>query len=240
MRQRPSESSSSRSLPRVFLPGANPSEPIDLPKEEQDKLHKVLRLPEGALVAVLPNDGTLIRCEYRARQAIPIGVERPNTEPSLRITLAQALPKGDRAETIIRMGTELGVAKFVLFSAERSIVRWEPAKVNEKLRRYRTIAREAAEQSYRARLPELEIMASLVDVLSAWPEATVLSEVEGIAKYLQKTGEEMTIVIGPEGGWAPRELRLIGDRGVTMGPLVLRTDTAGLAASAALLLGARV
>src|SRR5688572_9765859 len=113
-----------RSLPRIFLPGADAAEPIDLPKEEQEKLHKVLRLPQGAHIAILPNDGSLIRCEYRARQAIPIEVVHPDTEPKLKLTVAQAFPKGDRLDTVVRMCTEIGVSGFILFPSERSVVRW--------------------------------------------------------------------------------------------------------------------
>lgn len=68
------------------------------------------------------------------------------------------------------------------------------------------------------------------------PRATVLSEVQDESKKLTKVGTEMTIVVGPEGGWSIRELELIGDRGVTLGPRVLRVDHAGPAAAAILLL----
>ena len=227
---------STRSLPRIFLPGADPSEPIDLPKEEQEKLHKVLRLPQGAPIAVLPNNGSLIRCEYRARQAVPVGVEWPDTEPKLQLTIAQALPKGDRLDTVIRMCTELGVTRFILFPADRSVVIWEKSKFEAKLRRYEAIARESAEQSFRCRLPEISTVASLAALLESDPSAVVLSEVEGIAGRLAVTGDKMTVAVGPEGGWSPKELALIVDRGVSLGSLVLRTDTAGVAAAAKLLI----
>lgn len=224
-----------RSLPRMFIEGASPDSPIDLPQEERQKLHKVLRLSQGAEIAVLPNDGSLIRCQYRGRQAIPRSVEWPATEPSIQLTLVQAFPKGDRMETVIRMGTEIGVAAFVLFPADRSVVRWDFAKLGDKLRRYRVIAREAAEQSFRCRLPEISVLQSLDEVFRAWPDCQVLSEIEGVVRTLAKPGAFATIVVGPEGGWSPRELTLIGDRGVTLGKLVLRTDTAGPAAAARLL-----
>ena len=226
-----------RSLPRVFVEGADPEGgPIDLPREEVEKLRKVLRLAEGDPIGVLPNDGTLIRCEFRARQAHPQSVERPETESALRLTVAQALPKADKLDTIVRQGTEIGVSAFVLFAAERSVVRWDAAKTADRLRRLRVIAQEAAEQSFRCRLPSIEFVADLSAVLARFPAAVVLSEVEGVPRRLQVVGREMTIAVGPEGGWAPRELALIGDRGVTLGPRVLRVDTATAAASALLLL----
>lgn len=233
-----SEAMTLRSLPRVFMPEATPNEPIDLPKDEVEKLRKVLRLEQGAAIAVLPNDGTLIRCEFRGKQAIPLSVEMPDTEPRQRVVVAQALPKGDKLETVVRMCTEIGAAGFVFFPAERSIVRWEPEKLADKLRRYRAIAQESAELSFRTRMPEVEAAKSLAEVLERFPDAVVLSEVEGVEPRLLRTGVDTAIVVGPEGGWAPRELALIGSRAVTLGPRVLRAETAAPAACSLLLLQA--
>lgn len=227
-----------RSLPRIFLPGLDTDqEAYALPSDEVDKLRKVLRLPEGSPIAVLPNDGRLIRCEFRAKQAWPIEIETPDSEPEYPVWLAQAFPKGDRIDTILRMGTELGAAGFALFPAERSVVRWDSDKLNDKRRRFEAVIREAAEQSFRSRLPQLEFLGSLGDVFERWPDAVVLSEREDVHRPLAKTSGAVTLVVGPEGGWAPRELELIGDRGVTLGPLVLRTDTAAAAAIAAVRFG---
>jgi 16S rRNA (uracil1498-N3)-methyltransferase len=220
----------------VFVPGANPVDPIELPKEEVDKLRKVLRLAEGDPIAVLPNDGSVIRCEFRDSKAWPKDIERPPTEPDLKVTLAQALPKADRIDTIIRMGTEIGISHFIFFGADRSVVKWDEAKRHERLRRLVVIAREAAEQSFRMIIPTVSFEKDLNAILNNHANAIVLSEVEGVQSKLTRSSDAMTIVVGPEGGWSPRELGLIGDRGVTLGPRVLRTDTAGPAAAAVLLL----
>jgi 16S rRNA (uracil1498-N3)-methyltransferase len=225
-----------RALPRVFLPGVTAEEPIDLPREELDKFRKVLRLREGDQIGVLPNDGSLIRCAFKGRQAIPLSVEHPQTESTFCLTIAQAFPKVDRLETIIRACTEIGVAQFILFPAERSVVKWDEDKRHDKLRRLRAIAQESCEQCFRVRLPEVTLLGSLTEVLRSNPDAIVLSEKEGLERKLERSGDSMTIVIGPEGGWAPRELEAIGNRGVTLGARVLRTDTAGPAAAAMLLL----
>lgn len=225
-----------RALPRVFVPGASAEGLIELPKEEIDKLRKVLRLSAGAEIAVLPNDGTIIRCEFTGREAQPKEVAYPNSEPKLRLTLAQALPKGDKLDEIVRACTEIGVAHFVLFPSERTVVRWDDAKKQGRLHRLETIAREAAEVSFRTVLPTFELARDLNDVLSQRPNAVVLSEVEGVAPHLKAEGNELTIVVGPEGGWGNRELETIGTRGVTLGPRVLRVDHAGPAAAAILLL----
>jgi 16S rRNA (uracil1498-N3)-methyltransferase len=227
----------------VFLPNTEPDEPFELPQSELDKLRKVLRLGTGDRFAVLPNDGSLIVCRLQGRQAYPECVEHPRTEPRVKVTLVQALPKADRLEAVVRMGTEVGIARFVLFTAERSVVKWEPAKLGAKLSRLRAIAREAAEQSFRVRLPEIESLSDLGSVLEGFPDALVLSELEDVALSLKEAAlpnldsGTVSLVAGPEGGWSPRELSMIGERGVTMGPRVLRTDTAGVAAAAAILIG---
>jgi 16S rRNA (uracil1498-N3)-methyltransferase len=225
-----------RSLPRVFVSGADPSDLIELPKEELDKLRKVLRLTPGAQIAVLPNDGSLIRCELEPHHARPLEVLHPDTEPTFHLTLAQALPKGDKLDEIIRSCTEIGVSRFLLFSSERTVVKWDEKKTRDRLHRLGVIAREAAEVSFRTKLPTIQLAKDLGEVLKREPGAVVLSEVEGISEALQARGDAMTIVVGPEGGWAGRELKLIGERGVTLGPRVLRVDHAGAAAAALLLL----
>lgn len=227
-----------RALPRVFLPGVSAEwGPIELPKDELEKLRKVLRLSPGAKIAVLPDDGTLIECELLPKAAQPLQVHRPDSEPRLRITVAQAFPKGDKLEEIVRACTEIGVVRFVLFASDRTVVRWDEKKVDEKLRRLKAIAREAAEVSFRTRLPDFEVKGRLADVLKDRPGAIVLSEAEGLGAGLEApTEDEITLVIGPEGGWSPAEQKSIGNRGVTLGPRVLRVDHAAFAACAALLI----
>lgn len=231
------QSDSLRALPRLFVVGFDAQGPQELPREELDKLRKVLRLETGAIIAVLPNDGSVVRCRLEGRTAVPLAVERPDTESPIRLTLAQALPKGDKLDEVIRMGTELGVARFVLFPSERTVVRWDARKFDDRLRRVQAIAREAAEVAFRTRLPEFGVADGLEELLRQEPGAWVMSETEHVSRTvadLPRAGE-MTVVIGPEGGWAPKEVALIGDRSVTLGPRVLRVDTAA-AATAALML----
>jgi 16S rRNA (uracil1498-N3)-methyltransferase len=231
-----------RSLPRVFFELASSDEPFELPQFELDKLRKVLRLGTGDPIAVLPNDGSIIRCRLQGRSAVPERVEWPKSESPIRLTLAQALPKGDRLETVLRMGTEIGIARFLLFPAERSVVRWDQEKLGAKLRRLAIVVREAAEQSFRTNLPEIVAIGGLREVLESEPQAIVLSELESVRRTLVEAVSHairdcgVCVVAGPEGGWTPKETALIGERGVTLGPRVLRTDTAGVAAAAAILL----
>ncbi len=229
--------SSLRSLQRTFLPGVKVEEgPFDLPQSELDKLRKVLRLGSGDEIAVLPNDATVWRCTLQGRQAVPIAVERLETERRRRILLAQALPKPDRLDSVVRQCTEIGVGGFCIFPSDRSVARWDSKKVEDRLRRLRAIAQESAEQSYRCQLPAIDWLSSLEAVLERYPDAQVLSEAEDCAATLA-IPPPGTLVIGPEGGWSPRERELIGSRGITLGPLVLRVDTAAAVAATLALLG---
>lgn len=232
-----------RALPRVFLDTVE-VEPVEigdlleLPGEEIDKLRKVLRLSAGAQIAILPGDGRLLRCTFTGREGEVSAIERLETESPRQVTLAQALPKGDKLDEVVRMGTEIGVAAFQIFPSERSVVRWDETKLRDRARRLNAIAREAAEVSYRAVLPRIEYLASLSAVLERDPSCVVLSEAEGVPTMLAHNLPEgdLTLVIGPEGGWTRREIALIGDRAFTLGPRVLRVDTAATAAAAIALL----
>jgi 16S rRNA (uracil1498-N3)-methyltransferase len=225
-----------RGLPRVFIAGAKPDARIELPKEESRKFEKVLRLSPGDLIAVLPNDGTVICAEFHGDYARPVSVENPNTESPIHLTIAQSLPKGDKLEEIVRACTELGVSAFIFFVSDRSVVQWSPEKRADRLRRLETIAREACEVCFRTRLPEMQFLSSFEAVLREKPDLRALSEVDSESATLGAKRERETLAVGPEGGWSPRELELIGHRGVTLGPRVLRVDHAAPAAAALRLL----
>jgi 16S rRNA (uracil1498-N3)-methyltransferase len=224
-----------RALPRLFIPGADMSVPFEVPRPEFEKLHNVLRLRSGAEIGILPNDGTFWVCELDGRVAVPKSQHELDTEPSRQVTLAQALPKGDKLDDVIKACTEIGVMKFILFPSDRSVVRWEDKKLADKLRRMDALTREAAETAFRTRIPTVEYRANLDAVLKE-PGLTVLSELESESRPLVK-GDDMTVVVGPEGGWSPREVEKIKDHAVTLGPRVLRTEHAGIAAASLLLLG---
>lgn len=231
-----SDSGSIRSLPRAFVPGIPDDLPdsILLPDEEFKKLHTVLRLAAGAEIAILPGDGRLIKCRLDGHFAWPIEVFYPITEPKTELTLCLAMPKVEKLEECIRMGSEIGVFKFIIFPSDRSVVHWDENKSAHKLKRLRAISREACEVSFRTRLPKIALAESLSAILDETPNAQVLSEQES-ANCKLKTANSVTLVIGPEGGWSPREVALIGERAVTLGPRVLRVDTAAIAACAIVL-----
>lgn len=225
-----------RSLPRFFVPGivCSVGESVDLPPAEVKKVRNVLRLGTGDLIAVLPDDGSLwvarvegsaVRLEMR---------HEPATEATRPLTLALGLPRFEKLEESVRMGTELGAVGFIVFPAARSVVKWEPAKLEAKLERVRAIAREAAEVAFRTRLPFVRTATGLVEVM-AGDHTFALSEYEDVSRPIPSGDAPLTLAIGPEGGWSPAEVALIGHRALTLGPRVLRVDTAVAAACSAAL-----
>lgn len=216
-----------RALPRAFvqIPNYTPNQPIALPEEEYRKFKNVLRLGTGDEVVILPNNGTAIRATLEGKTAIPTEIHHPNTESPIRITLALGISKPDATEDAVRMASEIGIAHFILFTARRSVVKWESSKFQKKLDRLRAISREACEVAFRTNLPTFEVLADLSAVLTQHPEALVLSELDNVETPFPKITAPTTLVIGPEGGWDPRELALIKNP-ITLGPRVLRVNTA--------------
>lgn len=224
-----------RALPRCFLPECDFSEPtVTFPVEEYKKFHHVLRLKSGVHLALFPNDGTVWRAEYHGKTAHLMSQEPVPTESSRHVVLAQALPKPDRLDEVIRAGSELGVSEFWLFPSDRTVVQWSPDKLADRVRRLQTIAREACEVAFRGRLPAFSVMPHFSAVLEACPAALILSEDpllrRSFTEALARVADPTVVVIGPEGGWSPREVDLIGDRGLTLGARTLRVLTAATAA----------
>jgi len=230
-----------RSLPRAFVSGIPDPAPssVDLPADELKKFRNVLRLSTGAEVAILPGDGRVLRARLSGQSVDIISCERPDTEANVRVALVLAFSKPEAMELAVRMATELGVAEIILFASRRSVVKWDASKLQAKLTRLATIVREACEVSYRTHVPPISVAKDLADVLDRHPDAVVLSEREDEGHGMPQRASYV-LVIGPEGGWAPDELTLIGKRGVTLGPRVLRVATAVSAACTLALHGAKV
>lgn len=159
--------------------------------------------------------------------------------PDPRITVVQALAKGDRGELAVATMTEVGVDEIVPWSAARSVVRW---KDDKPLNRWRSAVREAVKQSRRAWLPAVTGPARTPDVvgrIAAASGAYVLHEeaTEPLSRVELPTGGEIVLVVGPEGGIDADELDAFEAAGavpVRMGDAILRTSTAGPAAVAGL------
>ena len=225
-----------RAIPRLFIPAADMTTPFEIPRPEFEKLHNVLRLRSGTEIGVLPNDGSFWVCKLDGRMAVPMEKHLPQTEPSLHVTIIQGLPKGDKIDDIIRSCTEIGVSKFVIFPADRSVVKWEDKKLDDKMRRTLALAREAAETAFRMRIPEVDYCKNLGEALSNSENIVALSELESVSRTLGPQAKSVCLVVGPEGGWSPREVEKLQPHAVTLGPRVLRTEHAGFAAAARLLI----
>ncbi|MFE6091348.1 16S rRNA (uracil(1498)-N(3))-methyltransferase [Streptomyces massasporeus] len=167
--------------------------------------------------------------------------EEPAEQP--RVTVVQALPKGDRGELAVETMTEVGVDAIVPWAAARCITQWKGDRGGKALGKWRATAREAGKQSRRVRFPEVADAATTKQVaalLAGADFAAVLHE-SGDAPLataeLPSTGD-IVLVVGPEGGVAPEELALFEEAGAQayrLGRSVLRTSTAGTAAAAVLL-----
>lgn len=162
--------------------------------------------------------------------------------PSPAIWLVQALAKGDRDEYAVQQATELGVDGVIPWSAQRSIVKWEGAKVHKGHARWNAIVREASKQSMRSWIPEVAELASIAVLVALAAEARMLVLEPTAAAALSAltpdaAGRDVVLVVGPEGGIAPGELSRLEGAGATLvrlGDTVLRTSTAGPAAIALL------
>lgn len=216
-----------RALPRFFVTGVPDPAPdlIPIPDDEYKKLHGVLRLARGSAIAMLPGDGRVLVGTFEGHEMAVQSTHYPATDAQRAVTLALGLAKPEKIEESVRMATEIGVSGIRLFPCDRSVTRWDEGKREAKLVRLRRIAQEAAEVCFRTRLPEVSFAKDLAQILQD-PDAVVLSETEGLPQLFTPSGDELTLVIGPEGGWSPREVALIGDRAVTLGPRVFRVDTA--------------
>ncbi len=187
--------------------------------------------------------GTVAAVEGRDRLEVAVTGLHTEPAPVPRITVVQALPKGDRGELAVETMTETGVDVIVPWSASRCVTRWKGERAAKSLAKWRSAAREAGKQSRRLRFPQVtepHTTRELLPLLSDAGFAAVLHE-EGAAPL---TGAELpadgdiVLVVGPEGGVAPEELadfEAVGARPHRLGGSVLRTSTAGTAATAVLL-----
>lgn len=215
-------------------------------REEAHHMTAVLRLAPGDVVVAADGRGRdyTVRIESLEPDVVGtvIGVAETRVESPLAVSLVQGVPKGDRMELIVRAATELGVARVLPAITERTVVRLEPGRWRDRVRRWQRVAKEAAKQCGRAVIPEVEAprpLAERLDVtadlrLCLWEgRAAPLAEViDGLAPP-----RSVAVLVGPEGGLARREVDLAGAHGwvvACLGPRILRTETAGPAIMAIL------
>jgi 16S rRNA (uracil1498-N3)-methyltransferase len=202
----------------------------------------VARVRVGERISVSDGDGLLATGSVTSTGGGVVSVEIESAArhpaPAPELWLAQALAKGDRDELAVQAATELGVSGVIPWAAERSISRWEGPKATKGRERWASIVREATKQSIRPRVPVVESIVSTA-ALSQLPGSILVLEPEATTRLTEVPldGARITLVVGPEGGIAPRELDALASAGATpvrLGPEVLRTSTAGPAALAIL------
>lgn len=204
--------------------------------DPQDAHHalKVLRLRADEALHIA-SEGRLYEAVFAPAGAMPrarVIREISSHEPRTRVTLYQGLSKGERMDTVMQRCTELGVSRIVPCLFSRCVAQWEGGE--KKLARWRRIAREAAVQSGRSLVPEVADCLSfqaLTEALRQHEQVLIPWESGGLPlRAAYRGAKDVAIVIGPEGGMTGQEVEALSGQTVTLGPRVLRTETAGMAA----------
>jgi 16S rRNA (uracil1498-N3)-methyltransferase len=236
--------------PPLFLvpTGDLPARAVTLSGPEGHHAAAVRRLRPGERADVTDGAGTLaealVLSVSKDSVTLEIRAVRTVAPPQPRLAVAQALPKGDRGELAVELMTEIGVDTIVPWSAERTITKWQAQRGEKALSKWRATAREAAKQSRRPWLPEVNDLTStsaLATRVSAEARLAIVLEADAPTKLgelpLPDAGD-ILLIVGPEGGISPAEraaLRKAGAVEARLGPTVLRTSTAGAAAAAVIL-----
>ncbi|MEK6300150.1 MAG: 16S rRNA (uracil(1498)-N(3))-methyltransferase [Acidobacteriota bacterium] len=237
---------------RFYAPPDNiNNEVVMLSRDETHHLTRVLRLKPGDEAFVFDGCGREYRCNFlrveETHARLAVGDELADVvESPLCLTLGQALAKGEKFDFIVQKATELGVSSIVPLITDRADVKLAEARSEKKVERWRRISLEALKQCGRRRLVEIEapmtvgelldrrvrdidaVIACTVIVFSEQGGIVIADAFKGLA-----AGSNLTALIGPEGGWSDDEISLFAERGVksvTLGPRVLRTETAAVVA----------
>ena len=219
---------------RFFVPPADVAgDRFALPAAIEHQVRRVLRLRDGETLTLLIGDGTELVCRLAGGDVVVEARQRAGGEPAHRLTIVQALLKGDGLETVVRQGTEVGVSAFRLVITERAVAR---ALSPRRLDRVRAIAREAAEQSERGVVPEVIGPIPLADALG--PGVVLLAERSDAPRLSTLPAPPTSLVIGPEGGFTSAEVAAAERAGATLavlGPRILRSETVAATAAAVVL-----
>lgn len=225
---------------RLHVPGALATGTrIDLPAAAAAHIARVLRARSGDPLILFNGDG----CEYHgkidsvrgSRVSVTLAGQRAvDRESALRITLVQAVARGERMDFVIQKATELGVWRVVPVLSERSVVRLDAGQRMARVEHWHSVAAHACEQCGRNRLPLIDPPMDLREHLAArdHPDARFILDPEAGGTALQATlPGSVEITVGPEGGFSAGEMEamhLAGLSSLRFGPRILRTETAAL------------
>jgi 16S rRNA (uracil1498-N3)-methyltransferase len=238
---------------RFYAPGLSDGSPaVDLPRDEAEHLSRVLRLRAGDPVHVFDGRGREFSGKVhqvgRASATVTLDEEvTPLREPSVRLTLVQAVPKGDAMDRIVRDATMLGVAGILPLVSARAEVSVRRLEASGRVSRWQRIAVASAKQCGRAVVPAVLELATLeecfgrVDAdrryLLAEPGLLQVDSVGARSLSAEPAPASALLIVGPEGGWTPGEVetaRRAGCTPLTLGPRTLRADAAAAVAITAL------
>jgi 16S rRNA (uracil1498-N3)-methyltransferase len=238
---------------RFFISKENISGTAALIKgDDAHHIQKVLRLKPGEEIVLCDGRGMDYVVEIQSMEkgrvfGQVIGTRPALTEPRTKVTLIQGLPKGSKMEVVIQKCVELGVYRIVPAYTTRAVVRIEDEKsADKKLLRWQRIAEEAAKQSQRGIVPEISQLLSFTEAVNNIKASLKLILWEGekeqsLRRVLQSypgKPDSIAILVGPEGGLDVGEIELAREHGwisVTLGPRILRTETAGMAVLSAIM-----
>lgn len=230
-------------MPRFFIDAPPISDTISLAGEDARHLSRSLRMKEGEAVTVSDQQGTDYRCIIRelGQDHVLLYIEEAvpcNTEPSVRVRLYQALAKSDKFEWIVQKAVELGVSQIIPVYTARCVSVPDQKSMRKKEQRYQKIALEAAKQSGRGIIPQVKAAVSFKEAVSDMlADDLALLFYEGGGEALSALiGQEhrtISMLIGPEGGFAEEEVHAALSQGVhaaTLGSRILRCETAPVCA----------
>ena len=220
---------------------------VALPEGAAAHLLRALRLDVGDGCVLFNGDGhdydaRVVAAGKRGGEVEVLAARAVDVESPLRIILLQGVARGEKMDWILQKATELGVAAFVPVNSERSEVRLDAARTAKRLAHWQGVVASACGQCGRVRLPAVATPAGLRDACASLPaDALRLTldpgAVAGVHALAAPASATVVVAIGPEGGWSPRDreqLVAAGFSGVRLGPRILRTETAGIAAVSAL------
>ena len=218
---------------------------FNLSPEDSYHIAKVLRMKVGTELVVVDKDEAIavvkiIAIENNLVTVAFQGYLEDNTEAPINLILAQGLPKADKMDFIVQKAVELGVTEIQPLIMENCVVKYDEAKKSQRQTKWQKIANEAAKQCGRTVIPEIKPIITLGEFLKSLPKSCnkiVCYEAEnnnGIKKLLDNTNSvDYCVFVGPEGGFSNNEIKICNEnycQPVTLGPHILRTETASLAA----------
>ena len=228
-------------MPHFFVDEEIESSEYSLFGEDGRHIAKSLRMKQGENLNLCSPSGTVHNCVVEKVEGDFVGVrilssEQSEAEPSVKVTLYQALPKGDKMEFIIQKAVEIGVTEIVPVISSRCVSRPDQKSLSKKLLRWQKIAKQAAMQSGRGIVPKVKDAVPFEKgVENAKGEKVIFYELggESVKDILSDKQKEISIFIGSEGGFSGDEVDLVlknGGRKATLGKRILRAETAPLVA----------